>query len=258
MPLAPAASIRHPGPVHEPARDGPCRTQLTATRPFSSRGCAAAVTWGEMPARVGRMCGRFTQRFSWREVHALLSLTGPALNLRPRYNVAPTQDVAAVRAGEDGRRALDAAVGSPPELGQGPAHGFEAHQRQGRDREHEALVPCRVPRPSLPHSSRRVLRVDGPGVGPAAVADRTRGRRAVRPSPGCGSGGRFRRASSSPDRCPPTGPATSWRPARFSRPPPMRRWLRFITGCPSSFLRKRSVPGSAARALRSSPTRRRP
>ena len=50
------------------------------------------------------MCGRFTQRFSWREVHALLSLSGPALNLRPRYNVAPTQDVAAVRAEEDGRR----------------------------------------------------------------------------------------------------------------------------------------------------------
>ena len=35
------------------------------------------------------MCGRFTQRFSWREVHRFLNVTGPALNLRPRYNVAP-------------------------------------------------------------------------------------------------------------------------------------------------------------------------
>ena len=50
------------------------------------------------------MCGRFTQRFSWREVHYFMNLTGPALNLRPRYNVAPGQDVAAVRQAEDGRR----------------------------------------------------------------------------------------------------------------------------------------------------------
>ena len=43
------------------------------------------------------MCGRFTQRFSWRELQELLDLTGPAANLRPRYNVAPGQNVAAVR-----------------------------------------------------------------------------------------------------------------------------------------------------------------
>ena len=43
------------------------------------------------------MCGRFTQRFSWRELHELLDLAGPAANLRPRYNVAPGQTVAAVR-----------------------------------------------------------------------------------------------------------------------------------------------------------------
>ena len=52
------------------------------------------------------MCGRFTQRYSWREVHAFLNLQGPARNLRPRYNVSPSQEVAAVRAGEDGRRRL--------------------------------------------------------------------------------------------------------------------------------------------------------
>lgn len=33
-----------------------------------------------------------------------MNLAGPALNLRPRYNVAPGQNVAAVRTGEDGRR----------------------------------------------------------------------------------------------------------------------------------------------------------
>ena len=49
------------------------------------------------------MCGRFTQRLSWRELHELLDLIGPALNLRPRYNVAPAQTIAAVRSGPDGR-----------------------------------------------------------------------------------------------------------------------------------------------------------
>ena len=50
------------------------------------------------------MCGRFTQRYTWPEVHAYLNLLGPPRNLRPRYNVAPGQDVAAVRVDEDGRR----------------------------------------------------------------------------------------------------------------------------------------------------------
>lgn len=50
------------------------------------------------------MCGRFTQISSWREICELLGLTGPAANLRPRYNVAPGQDVAAVRMAGGGRR----------------------------------------------------------------------------------------------------------------------------------------------------------
>ena len=50
------------------------------------------------------MCGRFTQRYTWEEVRAYLSLAVPALNLRPRYNVAPGQKIAAARAGGDGRR----------------------------------------------------------------------------------------------------------------------------------------------------------
>ena len=49
------------------------------------------------------MCGRFTQRLSWRKLHELLGLVGPAQNVRPRYNVAPAQTIAAVRAGPEGR-----------------------------------------------------------------------------------------------------------------------------------------------------------
>ena len=49
------------------------------------------------------MCGRFTQRMTWRELHERLGLIGPAQNVRPRYNVAPAQSIAAVRAGAAGR-----------------------------------------------------------------------------------------------------------------------------------------------------------
>ena len=49
------------------------------------------------------MCGRYSQRMSWSDLHELMDLVGPPLNLRPRYNVAPSQDVAVVRAVPDGR-----------------------------------------------------------------------------------------------------------------------------------------------------------
>ena len=49
------------------------------------------------------MCGRFTQRMTWRELHERMDLIGAPLNLRPRYNVAPSQDVAVARANDEGR-----------------------------------------------------------------------------------------------------------------------------------------------------------
>ena len=48
------------------------------------------------------MCGRFTNRFTWKELHERLDLIGAPLNLRPRYNVAPSQDVAVARAADPG------------------------------------------------------------------------------------------------------------------------------------------------------------
>lgn len=43
------------------------------------------------------MCGRFTQTYTWAEIHAMYSLI-PATprNLQPRYNIAPTQQVGVV------------------------------------------------------------------------------------------------------------------------------------------------------------------
>ena len=49
------------------------------------------------------MCGRFTQIFSGGEVRAVMDLDDPAADLRPRYNLAPSQSAAVVRGDVGGR-----------------------------------------------------------------------------------------------------------------------------------------------------------
>jgi putative SOS response-associated peptidase YedK len=44
------------------------------------------------------MCGRFTQNYTWAEVHAFLSVFGPPRNLQPHYNIAPTDTVGSIGA----------------------------------------------------------------------------------------------------------------------------------------------------------------
>ena len=55
--------------------------------------------WDELLARrryapptgkVLTMCGRFTQHYTWAEVHPFLCVFGPPRNLQPHYNIAPT------------------------------------------------------------------------------------------------------------------------------------------------------------------------
>ncbi len=43
------------------------------------------------------MCGRFTQHYTWKEMHDQLDVFGTPQNLKPNWNVAPTQSVDAVR-----------------------------------------------------------------------------------------------------------------------------------------------------------------
>lgn len=52
------------------------------------------------------MCGRFTQHYSWSEVHAFLGMLGAPQNLRPRYNIAPTTWVDVLRLNVAGEREL--------------------------------------------------------------------------------------------------------------------------------------------------------
>src|SRR6516225_4255486 len=46
------------------------------------------------------MCGRFTQRYAWREIRDLYDLTGAARNLQAHYNIAPTDTVDVVKPGD--------------------------------------------------------------------------------------------------------------------------------------------------------------
>ena len=71
------------------------------------------------------MCGRFTQRLSWRELHELLGLIGTPQNLRPRYNVAPGQTIATVRVSEGGRRLSMLRWGLVPAWAREPNIGYK-------------------------------------------------------------------------------------------------------------------------------------
>ncbi len=71
------------------------------------------------------MCGRFTQRLTWRELHELMDLIGTPLNLRPRYNVAPSQDVAVVRAAGHGRTLAMLRWGLIPAWAREPNIGYK-------------------------------------------------------------------------------------------------------------------------------------
>lgn len=52
------------------------------------------------------MCGRFTQHYTWAQIHEFLSVIGAPQNLQPRYNIAPTTLIDMVRHDAEGHREL--------------------------------------------------------------------------------------------------------------------------------------------------------
>jgi len=53
------------------------------------------------------VCGRYTHRYTWEQVHRLLTLTSPPIEIPTRFNVAPSQDAPVARADDGGGRRLD-------------------------------------------------------------------------------------------------------------------------------------------------------
>ena len=70
------------------------------------------------------MCGRFTLRASSEEVATFFETNGSIPELRPRYNIAPSQPVAAVRAEETSRELAMLRWGLVPRWAKDPAIGF--------------------------------------------------------------------------------------------------------------------------------------
>lgn len=90
------------------------------------------------------MCGRFTQNYTWEQVHAFLSVFGPPRNLQPHYNIAPTDTVDA--------------LGMPRGKARGRALGASARSRA------DASPPMRVtiPRALFPRCRSRRLGATSP------------------------------------------------------------------------------------------------
>ena len=60
------------------------------------------------------MCGRFTQHYTWTQIHNFLNVFGPLRNLQPRYNIAPTTSVDVVRSGDNNRELVSMRWGLVP------------------------------------------------------------------------------------------------------------------------------------------------
>jgi putative SOS response-associated peptidase YedK len=60
------------------------------------------------------MCGRFTQRYSWRDLADLYGLMGAARNLQPHYNIAPTDPVDVVVPGDGANQLVSMRWGLVP------------------------------------------------------------------------------------------------------------------------------------------------
>jgi putative SOS response-associated peptidase YedK len=93
------------------------------------------------------VCGRFTDRYSWRELKELYDITTPYLesNFPPRYNIAPTQNSFVVRLDKQGGRELvEMKWGLVPSWSERRQDAGPHDQRQGGIRERQAGVSRRL------------------------------------------------------------------------------------------------------------------
>jgi putative SOS response-associated peptidase YedK len=104
------------------------------------------------------MCGRFTVKATWAELVALYRLTmdAPPHNLRPHYNVCPTDPVDLVRAEEGQTRARFDALGPDPRVGGAKPSKTRRWRRSTLGQRRSTFVTR-----ALPHSDVRLLRMAG-------------------------------------------------------------------------------------------------
>jgi putative SOS response-associated peptidase YedK len=69
------------------------------------------------------MCGRFTQRYTWKEIYERYQAIQRYFDIVARFNIAPTQTVAAVRLAEDGRELVPLRWGLIPSWTKEPGKG---------------------------------------------------------------------------------------------------------------------------------------
>ena len=92
-------------------------------------------------AYIRRMCGRFTQKYTWEELHRLYRLTQPARNLRPRYNICPTDPIDVIIPGDAGLLAVPMRWQLIPPWWKKPLKGLPA-TFNARERRRSPRIRC--------------------------------------------------------------------------------------------------------------------
>ena len=106
------------------------------------------------------MCGRFTQLFTWEELHDLYNLTNsPGPDLQPSWNIAPTQEAGVIVAEEQGPVYRTMRWGLVPMWAKDSRHRKPRDQREDRNGGGEAGIPRRLEIPPLPRAGERLLRM---------------------------------------------------------------------------------------------------
>ena len=90
------------------------------------------------------MCGRFVLFHDAATLAEYLPVERVAFSPQPRYNIAPTQAVAAMPCRRERTDARRAAVGLGSILGKGRSHGNPNDQRASRNRRAETRLSGRV------------------------------------------------------------------------------------------------------------------
>ena len=81
----------------------PGKTTMPASPPLACQSVSLRIGDRSAGTYTCPMCGRFTHRYTWADIHRLYRLTSPASNVQPSYNVCPTDTVNVVTSFQDTR-----------------------------------------------------------------------------------------------------------------------------------------------------------